>query len=146
MKMVTKKLKYVIVGFILLIIIIFILLGGHLNNIKNSKAFNDFTNKSKYEIVLIKDDNCFNEKIKLFKTNEYNVYGFCIKDVFVSYKNEYKRLEDLINNNKITIRDLINKGDIIDNKENIKDYKIDNKIKIRIDESLKSYKEIVFIS
>jgi hypothetical protein len=112
MKLINKLEKtkfYCLVGLFIFIFFIgftLMLLSNHLLNIKENKLFADF-NKTNYEIVLDKKDNCKLNKKELFTYKNYNISGYCINNIYVIY-NSYKiSLNNVLNKEYLQLDDIL---------------------------------------
>lgn len=96
-------LVYSLFGLICAISFVSLLLSNHLYNIRMKKTLENLDENSNFTLVLKTKKNCENKKEKLFTYENTDIYGICLKEIYISYKNLNFRLEDVLKKEYLTI-------------------------------------------
>lgn len=84
-----------------------------IGNYCNEKELENVENELQELNFIIEVKSCNNcNKKKLYSTDSYTIYSYCVDDVVVEIENEKMTLENALVNNYITINDIVKKEEI----------------------------------
>ncbi len=134
-----------ILGFSIILLLVFLLLLFHLNQIRNKHIFSNLQKDSSYEIIVNKKSNCENTKYNLGKTKTQEYFGYCISNVYVFYKGSKITLQESLQKKYITLEDIIMKMTKLEKKNGFLFYShADEMFSMTIIPTYGEQKEIIF--
>lgn len=71
----------------------------------------DNTDFNKYELLINEQSTCDGNRNIIYTTDKYNVYTYCLQDIFVDYNGNKYELSSALSSSKITIESLFKEKD-----------------------------------
>jgi hypothetical protein len=140
-----KKLKislvYLLFGFVCLISFVVLLFSNHMVNIKEKNTFKNFT-KDNYTLEFTSSNNIKNN---IFIYGNYVISGYEINSIYLNYSGYSINLNKALNEEYITVEDILNNLNLYENNSDIKKYHGTN-YDVNVISIDDNYKEIMFIS
>ena len=136
---------FLILGFSIILILVFFLLLFHLNQIRNKHIFSNLKEDNAYKLMVNKKDNCENTKYNIGKIKNQEYVGYCISNVYVSYKGSKITLQEALKKKYITLEDVIKKRTKQEKRDNFFTYSnVEDTFSITIIPIYREQKEIIF--